>query len=286
MIGTYRFALSVFVVAAHLWDASAAPLSNQAVFSFYVLSGFLMTMVLNETYGFAPTGFARFWGNRILRLWPVYLVTVAVVGAHIAWIGPLNQKFPMIQLPTIPAEAIVNVTILGISGFRFSSIPSAVLVPNAWSLSVEIFCYLLLSLYFAKSPRRAFGMLLIGAVVTALRALSEQNSEYLKRTPKCLSRFPRFEENQRAQILNPTLEQSNRFTLTTPCKQRWRRSGARHIVGQGRIPRLAEFRVCRLRKSPAFSGRERSSVRISRRRRPFCEAPVCRVEKKNHAYCQ
>jgi len=44
-----------------------------------VLSGFLMTLILNETYGFGPGHFVRFWTNRFLRLYPAYLIGTLIV---------------------------------------------------------------------------------------------------------------------------------------------------------------------------------------------------------------
>ena len=71
MLEVYRFVLALFVVQAHIpWSGGSGPLSQHAVFSFYVLSGFLMTLILNETYGFGAGNCARFWANRMLRLYP------------------------------------------------------------------------------------------------------------------------------------------------------------------------------------------------------------------------
>jgi hypothetical protein len=44
-----------------------------AVFAFYTLSGFLLTRLHNERYGFSMRGPAGFLLNRVLRLWPAYL---------------------------------------------------------------------------------------------------------------------------------------------------------------------------------------------------------------------
>jgi signal transduction histidine kinase len=49
MIDVYRFVLALCVVQGHLLGSGAPWLAWQAVFSFYVLSGFLMTLILNET---------------------------------------------------------------------------------------------------------------------------------------------------------------------------------------------------------------------------------------------
>lgn len=54
MTDIYRFILALCVVQGHFLASGAPWLAWQAVFSFYVLSGFLVTLVLNQQYG-APS---------------------------------------------------------------------------------------------------------------------------------------------------------------------------------------------------------------------------------------
>jgi peptidoglycan/LPS O-acetylase OafA/YrhL len=57
MIDVYRFILALCVVQGHLAGHYSAPwLAWQSVSSFYVLSGFLMCLVLNHVYGFTAGG--------------------------------------------------------------------------------------------------------------------------------------------------------------------------------------------------------------------------------------
>jgi peptidoglycan/LPS O-acetylase OafA/YrhL len=129
-----------------------------AVFAFYVLSGYLITRAVNRTYmqgGFTLSGFGWFVTNRILRLWPAYLV---VCLASLAFL-----EHP----PLSVAKWVANFTVVGIVGWDFrwmASIP--VLVENSWSLSIELVCYALLALGFAKSTKGLW--LLAGIGVLAL----------------------------------------------------------------------------------------------------------------------
>ena len=82
MFGTYRFLLACLVLVTHLAGVRCA--GAYAVFGFYLLSGYLMTLVLNERYGFSPNGFGRYVANRALRIYPPYL---AILGFGVARSG-------------------------------------------------------------------------------------------------------------------------------------------------------------------------------------------------------
>ena len=99
MLDFYRFILAVLVVQAHLLADGLPGLAWQAVFSFYVLSGFLMTLVLNEVYGFGVHGFVRFFTNRILRLYPAYYALLLVTILFIVYVSPANQLNGALSLP-------------------------------------------------------------------------------------------------------------------------------------------------------------------------------------------
>lgn len=163
MLDLYRFILSLFVVQGHLLAWGSSLLAWQAVFSFYVLSGFLMTLVLNEQYGATLDGLCRFGLNRILRLFPVYWAVISLTALHIALIGPLGQHLNgAIQIPRSPSEVLANLTIIPLTGFDVSQVAQVRLVPTAWSLSIELVCYALLALWFSRSPQRLLFMLALG----------------------------------------------------------------------------------------------------------------------------
>lgn len=168
MIETIRFLLSTIVLEAHIWPIGAPWLAWQSVFAFYTLSGYLMTRVLNERYGFTPSGTLAFVLNRILRLWPAYLVAIAIsyLALKFDWTAP---TYGLLRIPSTLIEKITNITVLGQVTFDFQFMSRlSVLAPNGWSLSIELFCYLLLALYFARTPARLVWLAGIGAVALSL----------------------------------------------------------------------------------------------------------------------
>jgi peptidoglycan/LPS O-acetylase OafA/YrhL len=168
MIDVYRFILALCVVQGHLVGRgeSAPWLAWQAVFSFYVLSGFLMSLVLNQDYGFTVGGLVRFAVNRWLRLFPVYYAVIGLTALYIAFIGPLDQLNQEITLPSSATAIFANLSIVTLTGFDFTPVMQR-LSPTTWSLAIEIFCYFLLAVYCAKSRARLLFMLTVGVAVTA-----------------------------------------------------------------------------------------------------------------------
>lgn len=162
-----RYFLSCIVLEAHIWPLGAPWLAWASVFGFYTLSGFLMVRVLRTRYGFGPRNFITFVGNRVLRLWPAYLVvlTLAVIG--LKFLGAQDFAGAM-RLPATPVEWLVNLTVLGFDGFDYrhqAAMP--IMVFNAWSLSIEMFCYIILALYFARSEGRLWALALLGVLMLA-----------------------------------------------------------------------------------------------------------------------
>jgi peptidoglycan/LPS O-acetylase OafA/YrhL len=156
MLGILRFLLAYLVVISHLVGGDyVAHFGFYAVRGFFVISGFLMTTVLNEVYDFDG---ARFWINRALRLLPPYfficgitLVVVALLPSEAGqylkfWRGNLN-----------PSEILLNFSILPLQW----TYPSFRLVPPYWSVAIEIEMYLLLYLIIAR--RMAWAMVAVTA---------------------------------------------------------------------------------------------------------------------------
>lgn len=170
MIEIARFVLAAIVAQTHLLPLHDQWLGQQAVFAFYTLSGYLMTRVLNTRYGFSVNGTAAFLLNRVLRLWPAYLV---VLGLTLL----TNQLVPLDpnRLPRSAIDVLTTLTIIGQTKFDY-------LLLTSWSLSIELVCYLLLAIYFAKSARRLVLLGLLGAIAISLStahcALSADPARY------------------------------------------------------------------------------------------------------------
>src|SRR5690348_14078540 len=118
MIEIVRYLLALVVAETHLWPIGITWTGWQAVFGFYALSGYLMTRVLHERYGFSPSGTAAFLVNRVLRLWPAYLVVVFGTAAALHFL-PLQNFFFSFKLPHGLWETLTTLTILGQVGFDF-----------------------------------------------------------------------------------------------------------------------------------------------------------------------
>lgn len=176
-MGCVRLLLAACVFASHAVSHHLVLVPGQvAVQAFFILSGFFMTLVLRETYGPGSTGL--FLGNRLLRIFPLYLVVLAASFVALAWwdTGPFTgwREFRA-TLSAGPATLIAGLwTNLAILGqdllFLFSVGPGGslalaphcgpaedafrlLLVPQAWSLSTELFFYLLAPLLLRRPVR-------------------------------------------------------------------------------------------------------------------------------------
>ena len=81
-MGILRFLLALAVAGRHAagWFGFSAGWilsGNRAVQVFYVISGFLMAMILNGKYADTPRGNWLFYSNRILKIFVPYLVILA-----------------------------------------------------------------------------------------------------------------------------------------------------------------------------------------------------------------
>jgi len=168
MIEISRYILAAMVAQTHLWPSGVAWTGTIAVFAFYTLSGYLITRVLNERYGFSARGTAAFLLNRVLRLWPAYLAILGLTLIALSFLT-LSNFFFLIRTPTTLADIVTNLAILGQVTFEFTQwLPLAKPLVTSWSLSIELFSYLLLALYFARSSSRLWVFAAIGAVAMAV----------------------------------------------------------------------------------------------------------------------
>jgi peptidoglycan/LPS O-acetylase OafA/YrhL len=150
MLGSFRFLLAVLVAIAHLARGVdfVGRFGVYAVFGFYVISGYLMTLILNEAYGFRLKEFAF---NRFLRLYPAYYVVALVTLPAIAWLPDAPQFLQAWRINRDPLDLASNVLLFPFAFYaeKFR------LIPPGWSLAVEIVNYFLLWAFVARGPQRA-----------------------------------------------------------------------------------------------------------------------------------
>lgn len=153
MAGLFRLLLALNVVVCHLVPSSRVyHWGPYAVYSFYLLSGYLMTMVLQRTYGFSLAGGGRFALNRVLRLFPTYYGVCLFTLLLLAVFGSAVPAFHVsMRVPDTWERTMANALILPHLWW-----PGVRLVPPTWSLAVELGCYGLLWLWVARSWRLAW----------------------------------------------------------------------------------------------------------------------------------
>lgn len=150
MFGAFRFVLAVMVVITHLGGIEIV--AGVAVWGFFMLSGFLMTAVLNKKYGFDASGLGRFAMSRGLRLFPTYWISILLTLAIFAIpssIDPrlLNHSWGM---PEGPGEVAANLLIVGHTIGGIGRVDNA-LSPSAWAIDVEILMYFCSVIWLSRS---------------------------------------------------------------------------------------------------------------------------------------
>lgn len=145
MFGTYRTVLAVMVIFLHLGGMPV--IGGYAVFGFYILSGYLMTLIMQKNYGYTRGGLARYAVNRFLRIYPIYWMSCLVSLVLIYWLGEkyVRNFHSSIFYPDELASILRNILLF------FPSLNEPRLTPPSWALTVEIFFYIGIGLGLSKS---------------------------------------------------------------------------------------------------------------------------------------
>jgi peptidoglycan/LPS O-acetylase OafA/YrhL len=145
MFGLYRTLLALMVVLHHLGELNE--LGRYAVFAFYIISGYLMTLILHVNYDYSLSGLRRYAINRFLRIYPAYWVACVTSLCLIVFLGKHTSTgyHSRIFFPSDLVSLIQNTLIIFVS----SSQPR--LIPPAWTLTVELAFYIAIGLGLSKT---------------------------------------------------------------------------------------------------------------------------------------
>jgi peptidoglycan/LPS O-acetylase OafA/YrhL len=148
-MGTVRFLLAMLVVVFHI--AHIPMVGYMAVQAFFVLSGYLMTHIMHTNYAYSWSGFGRFWTNRILRLYPIYLALIGLSAIAFYFIGDeATRRFaPAVYMPDTAREWAQNLTFLYVNWLPLNEMPR--LSESSWALTVEMVYYFLISLGLSRT---------------------------------------------------------------------------------------------------------------------------------------
>ncbi|NLS06855.1 acyltransferase [Rhizobium sp. P32RR-XVIII] len=176
-MGAFRLLLAVAVFLAHArvnFPGLAAPGSmftreklhimvgsGHAVFAFFIASGFYMAMVIEAKYAGAPK---RFYLNRALRIYPANFAILAAYALYFLSSGTAS----FLTLDTVPGREWMTPIALFSNVFflggelvpLFNKADWQFILSPIWSLSVEIYFYLLAPFIVRLSTMRIAGLTL------------------------------------------------------------------------------------------------------------------------------
>lgn len=187
-MGLLRFLLAFLVVYGHCGSpfGGVGFSAQNAVQAFYMISGFYMTLVLREKYaGEGPAGIKSFYLNRWFRLYPSYLAVLGltllfcVIGSLEPSLAPPPLTYTrrwlesgLVEWEKIVVMAASQLSMLGLDIFNLVTLSDTgnvvltsgattdkyplwrlLLVPQAWSLSIELYFYLLAPFIVTRSLR-------------------------------------------------------------------------------------------------------------------------------------
>jgi len=196
-MGIIRFLLALSVLIVHSSPIAGIEIvpGRIAVQSFYIISGFYITLIFTEKYSITSRPFFLFYSNRILRLYPLYalviVMTVAlsiIFGLWLGSYGKLQYYFDFYannqaSIYSLLAVAFSNISLIGQDWITFFNINESgnlyflglqtdlklqelLLIPIAWTVSVELFFYAVSPFIVTKSKKI---IILIIVLVLALR---------------------------------------------------------------------------------------------------------------------
>ena len=176
-MGFYRYLLAVLVLISH---ASVSFLGYNpgvvAVISFLIISGYVMTLLINRHY-LKPFRPYAFYADRIARLFPQFLLYISLTYWAIVYV-----KIPsdFMDVNNVALEKIwLNFLMLpqGFNMFLGSNLP--VLMPQSWSLALELCFYLIIPWILHHYSHKLIVILLLQSISIFLCAyLGFINTDY------------------------------------------------------------------------------------------------------------
>jgi peptidoglycan/LPS O-acetylase OafA/YrhL len=175
------FALSVVIYHAGLLFNYNIANKEIAIFSFFIISGFYMALILDKKYT-EDKPLYLFWSNRFLRIFPLYWLTLLLmvlftllkfflglgtednaITHYIEWSADTSSLYFIIDLINYIVRNIS--LILTIDYFRVNdSTPGYLLVQQAWTLQIELLFYLLAP-FIVRLSKKTFIAVFLGYVV-------------------------------------------------------------------------------------------------------------------------
>lgn len=136
-MGAFRLILAIFVAISHMGITIAG--INPGIFavvSFLLISGLVMTALINKNYSFTNR-IPAFYLDRAIRLYPQFLFYFI---ASCVVIGVLLDNSPISA--ALNAKNIIPSLAIAPLGLYMFGVTTPEIIPPAWSLGLEVFFYL------------------------------------------------------------------------------------------------------------------------------------------------
>jgi len=135
MFGALRFYLAIVVIFVHF--SAFSGVGWDGIFAFFVMSGYLMTLILHKNYGYTLRGLSTYSINRILRIYPMYWLACLLAIAVLLFLGDDFRRLngSAFGMPETGGQWLRNLLLIVKEGHR------PVLIQPAWTLTVEVFFY-------------------------------------------------------------------------------------------------------------------------------------------------
>lgn len=191
-MGTIRFLLALSVLITHsspLWGRGLLN-GDMAVICFFVISGFLMTMILETRYS---ERIGIYLKNRLLRVYPPYFAALLFAAAvfyffpngHHNPYGSLESLLRADNYELFIGAIVANLTLFGAEMSRYINVTAAseilfpnfmyrgqgsgahnfLFVPQAWTLPLELMFYFLAPFVVRLRTRWIFSVTVIVGVI-------------------------------------------------------------------------------------------------------------------------
>ena len=124
-------------------------MGEYAVFGFFALSGYLMTLIMQQNYGYTLRGIGAYSLNRFLRIYPMYWIGCIISVLVLLLLDPeyttgFNPKYFLPETVRDWAK-IIALTL------RFPT--STSLITPAWALTIELFYYICIGIGVSRTRK-------------------------------------------------------------------------------------------------------------------------------------
>lgn len=151
-MGTYRFILAILVILSHtglpLWGYNQGVV---AVVSFLLISGYTMQILMDKYYG-KGNKYIEFYIDRILRIFP-QMVLWNTLTLLLFLFFPQCFAITTWMSDVSILKLIENYLVLPLGYFMVFDLNSSFLVPQAWTLGLELTFYLVFPIIYRTGKR-------------------------------------------------------------------------------------------------------------------------------------